>query len=186
MFADAVIKLVQRGELARGELAPDSLAEAFEAAQHAKEPVRLVAMPGLPSDSRAVFRDEAGDLKLDALSLQSRIVSLLFASNPTMAADIFGRMEHPVLEARPCEDPMIADDSAYYEMAARMAPAEWPRLMAQAHSPGELASLAKSLAASPSSTYGGISIAPRFAGGKDGGDRAGLPVICDDRAINSG
>ena len=47
---------------------------------------------------------------------------------------------------------MIADDSAYYEVAARLAPAAWPRLMAQAHSPGELASLAKSLAASPRSS----------------------------------
>jgi hypothetical protein len=146
IFADAVIKLVERGEIPpAGQRA--LLEEAFEAAKHAREPVRLTALPGVRTNTRAALRDAAGGLGLDALSLESRVVKLMTATDAARARELFLSLDHPVLEARPCEDAMIADVSAYYEMAALVAPSDLMLALAPANSPGELASFAKVLSA---------------------------------------
>src|SRR5579883_3496829 len=74
LFADAVIKTVESNQIPSPEQRKMLLEEAFEAAKAAREPIRLLAMPGIPSDSRAALRESAGALGLDALSLQVRIV----------------------------------------------------------------------------------------------------------------
>ncbi len=154
IFADTVIKLVGRGEIPAGDLSSGGrralLEEALEAAKHAREPVRLTALPGVRSDTRAALRDSAGALGLDALSLESRVLKLMAATDAARARELFQSIEHPALEARPCEDPMIADVSAYYETAGILAGGQALLLMlavGRANSPGELASFAKILAA---------------------------------------
>lgn len=144
LFADAVIKLVEHGELPAS-----SLTEAFEAAKQAREPVRLLAMPQL-ADRRPGLREAAGKAGLDALSLEARIVSLLAATDADKARELFQSVEHPRIEARPCEDPMIADVSAYYEMGAKVPGVSLIALIGPANSPGELASFAKLLRTAPS------------------------------------
>jgi hypothetical protein len=148
LFADAVIKLVDRGEIPSPTQRRDLLEEAFRAAKQAREPVRLVAIPELASaDRRAGLRDVAGAQKLDALSLESRVVALVAKADPVRARELFESIEHPPLEARPCEDPMIADISAYYEMAGKVGSGA-PFLMSvigPASSPGEMANAAKLL-----------------------------------------
>jgi hypothetical protein len=153
IFADAVIKLVERGEVPAGASQPQLLEEAFQAAKHAREPVRLTAL-GVRSETRAALRGSAGALGLDALTLESRVIKLVAVSDRTRARELFQSIEHPALEARPCEDPMIADVSAYYEMAARVvaiktAPEDLILALGLAWSPGELANFAKVLAAIP-------------------------------------
>jgi hypothetical protein len=141
IFADAVIKLVERGEIPASQRRA-MLEEAFEAAKHAREPVRLVALPGVRSDTRAAARDAAGALGLDALSLESRVIKLMAAADPARARELFQSLEHPALEARPCEDPMIADASAYYETVGFLAGGQAPLLMlavGPSRSPAELA-----------------------------------------------
>ena len=154
IFADAVIKLVERGEIPAGDLSSRGrgalLEEALEAAKHAREPVRLTALPGVRLDTRAALRDSAGALGLDALSLESRVLKLVAATDAARARELFQSLDHPALEARPCEDPMIADISAYYETAGILAGGQALLLMlavGPANSPGELASFAKVLAA---------------------------------------
>ncbi len=151
IFADAVVKLVERGEIPPAILLQTGgvsySKKRFEAAKRAREPVRLTALPGVRSDTRAALRDSAGALGLDALSLQSRVIKLMAATDPTRARELFQSVEHPALEARPCADPMIADVSAYYEMAAQTASSDLMLTLVQARSPGELANFAKVLAA---------------------------------------
>jgi hypothetical protein len=145
IFADAVIKLVERGEIPAADRLR-LLEEAFDAAKHAREPVRLVALPGVRSDTRAAARDAAGMLGLDALSLESRVLRQMAATDPAKARELFQGLEHPMLEARPCEDPMIADASAYYETSGFLAGGQAPFLMlavGPARSPAELAYFAR-------------------------------------------
>lgn len=148
-FADAAIKLAERGEVSASERQP-LLEEAFQAAKHAHDPVRLVAIPIAGMETRAGLRNSAGALGLDALSLESRVLKLMAATDATRALELFQSLDRPALEMRPCEDPMIADASAYYETLGLLAPGQTPLLMlavGQARSPSELASLAKMLAA---------------------------------------
>jgi hypothetical protein len=146
LFADAVIRMVERGQLP-----PSSLEEAFQAAKQAKEPVRLVAIPPA-ADSRPALREAAlraglAGAGMDALSLQARVVALMARTDAGKAREMFESIDHlaleAALEARPCADPMIADDSAYYEMAGKLTGVNTMAVVGPANSPGELASLAK-------------------------------------------
>ncbi len=153
IFADTAIKLVERGEVPAGDR-EKLLEEAFQAAKQAREPVRLTALPGVRSDTRAALRDSAGALGLDALSLQNRVIGMMAKTDAARARELFQSLEHPSLEARPCEDPMIADVSAYYETAASLlskgaVPSDLMLALGQARSPGELANFAKALSAVP-------------------------------------
>lgn len=146
-FADAVIKLVERGDVSSSAERRALLEEAFQAARHAREPVRFIAMPRF-ADGRPRLLEGAGKLGLDALSLESRVVALMAATDPDKARELFQSVEHPLLDARPCADPMIADDSAYYEMAAKVAAADAPFLMSvigPANSPREMVDSARML-----------------------------------------
>ena len=90
-------------------------------------------------------RGEAG---LDTLSLQARVISAGGEEDPNKARELFQRVDRPKMAARPCEDPMIADDSAYFEMAAQA-----PSLISvigPGNSPGELANSARLLRAAGS------------------------------------
>jgi hypothetical protein len=138
LFADAVIQLVERGELP-----PSILPEAFEAAKHAKEPVKLVAMQG--ADGRPGMREAALRANLDALSLEARIVKLTARTDADKAREMFQSLDHPLLQRRPCEDPMVADDAAYFDLAANVPGVSLLTVVGPGNAPGELASFAKLL-----------------------------------------
>ena len=144
LFANAAIELVQRGEAP-----PTVLQEAFEAAKQAKEPVKLIAMPQFAA-GRPGMREAALRAGLDALSLEARAVTLLAKTDPDKAREMFQSLDHPAMERRSCEDPMIADDSAYFDMA-RLSSGHGVSLMVgesgPGNSPGELAGFAKLLVA---------------------------------------
>lgn len=149
-LADTVIQLIRAGKISGVAQRRDLLIEAFDAARRARDPLRLVAMPGLPSDSRAGLRDAAAMLGLDGYSLEARVEALLAPTDPDKARELFLSVEPPDLEPRPCEDPMIADASPYYEMAGAVAPQDLLPALGRANSPGELASFAKVLGKTPS------------------------------------
>ena len=143
LFANAAIELVQRGEAP-----PTVLQEAFEAAKQAKEPVKLIAMPQFAA-GRPGMREAALRAGLDALSLEARAVTLLAKTDPDKAREMFQSLDHPAMERRSCEDPMIADDSAYFDMA-RLFLGHGVSLMSvvgPGNSPGELPGFAKLLVA---------------------------------------
>jgi hypothetical protein len=120
-FADAIVKLVQAGKIPQSEQQVELLEEAFSVAAGAKESMRLTGLPGTPPDTREIYRSKAGELGLNTLSLQSRIVRELVTLDRAKARELFERIARPKLEPRPCADPLIADVSAYYEAAAVIA-----------------------------------------------------------------
>lgn len=144
LFADAAIKLVEQGKIPEGPRRKALLEEAFEAAKKAREPVKLVAVPQF-ADRRPGLREAALRAGLDTLSLENRILTLMAAADADRAKELFQTIDHPQLEARPCEDPMIADDSAYFEMAAKVGQVNPMVLMGPGNSPGELPSFANIL-----------------------------------------
>ncbi len=121
LFADAIIRAVQSGKIADRDRQIELLNDAFSAAARAKETIRLVAIPGTPPDTREIYRSKAGDLGLDALTLQSRIVQSMARLDPVRARELFNGIARPKLDPRPCVDPLIADASAYYDAAAAIA-----------------------------------------------------------------
>ncbi len=156
IFAHVVVRLVESGKIPQRELQVELLEDAFHSAGRATEPVRLIAIPGTPPDTREMYRGKAGELGLDAISLQSRIVRNLLTVDRAKARDLFGQMPHPVLDPRPCEDAMVADVTPYYEIAAAVAQSAFTAaekendahlqflsgLLSAAKSPGEVAAFA--------------------------------------------
>jgi hypothetical protein len=159
MFGDTVIRLVQTGKIPQRETQMQLLEEAFTAASGAAEPVRPVAIPMTPLDTRALFRSSAGELRLDALSLQSRILMELLTLDRARTRELFGQIPRPALEPRGCADPLVADVSAYYEIAAAVAQSAFTAeekkneahvqflmaILAGAKSPGEIEPFARAL-----------------------------------------
>ncbi len=145
LFADAVITLVQRGQ------APaSSLEEAFRAAKQAKEPVRLVAAPDAPA-GRPQLREAALRAGLDTLSLETRVVMLVAPKDTEQARKLFQSIDHPQLDARPCQDPMLADDSAYFDTAAKIG-ANFIAVAGPATSPADLPGIANLILANQGMT----------------------------------
>src|SRR5579863_7053693 len=154
LTADTILKLAEDGRLPAGAARNQRLEEAFMAAARAQEPLHLIPVPGLIPNTRAIFRAQANELRLDALSLESRVLKLVAKTDPEAARRLFDNIPHPELEPRPCEDPFIADVSAYYEIAGELGRSQLAQSQAAfleaallgARSPGELAAFAQVLA----------------------------------------
>ncbi len=120
-FSRAVTDLVRRGAIPDRESRIDFLEEAFTAAQSAKEPFAVIAIPATPPDTRELHRAKAAELKLDELSLEAAVVKEMVRLDPARARAMFEEIARPLLDPRPCQDPLIPDVSAYYEMAGTIA-----------------------------------------------------------------
>ena len=121
IFADAIVRLVEGGRIASIEWQKILLQEAFTSAQQAHEPVRLIAVAGLAADTRPSFRARAGDLQLDALSLEARVLKSLLTVDRSLARQMFQGLLHVPSQATSCEDPLLPDAAAYYEVAGAVA-----------------------------------------------------------------
>jgi len=158
-FADIIVRLVETGRIPARELQVDLLTEAFGAAAQVQQPFRWIGIPNAPADNRPYYLARAGELKLDALSLESRVLKAMLTVDPAKARELFQSVPHPLLDPRPCEDPLIADVSAYYEVAGALAQSSFSAdekekgqhlqflltALAGARSPGEMAAFARSL-----------------------------------------
>src|SRR5215213_1697886 len=65
---DLLIQLVESGEIKEFKRKQDLLVESFYAAAKVKEPLKVIALPGSPVDSRAGYRATAARAGFDALS----------------------------------------------------------------------------------------------------------------------
>ena len=117
IFANTVLALAETSAISAGPAQTDLLEQAFAAAAQAHEPVRLFAMPSLGADTPPTFRARAATFGLDALSLQSRALQLLAIADRRKALELFQNLRRPNFDRRPCGDPLLADPTAYYEMA---------------------------------------------------------------------
>jgi hypothetical protein len=121
IFADSIVSLVQGGRIPNIEWQKLLLQDAFAAAQLAHEPVRFIAVAGLSTDTRPSFRAKAGDLQLDALSLETRVLKALLTVDRALARQMFEGLPRDQPAASGCEDPLLPDASAYYEVAGAVA-----------------------------------------------------------------
>lgn len=121
IYADTIVKLVESGKIPERELQIELLESAFHAAARSVESVRWVAILGTPPDTREMYRAKAGALGLDAVSLQARALRNLLTVDRAKARDLFYQAVHPALDPRPCEDPLVADITPYYGLAATVA-----------------------------------------------------------------
>lgn len=159
IFADTIARLAESGSIPMGSKRNDLLEEAFAAASRAHESMPWMAVPGLGPDNRAIFRSKASALGLDATSLENRLMKIVTSSDPVKARQLFESVPHPMVETRPCDDPLVPDASGYYEMAAEVAQVGFSpqekkderhiqflqSALAGARSPGELAAFAVGL-----------------------------------------
>ena len=157
IYADAIVKIIEAGKVPQKELQIELLESAFQSASAAHEPVRLIAIPQTPLDTRELYRGKGGEMHLDAISLQARVLKEMLTLDRPKARQMFEGLAHPVLDARPCEDPFVADVAPYYEIAASIAQSAFSdeekkhdahvqfliALLAGARSSNELAAFAK-------------------------------------------
>ena len=159
IFADAIVRLVQAGRIPQREAQIELLDQAFAIAPDAAEPVRLIAVPTTPPDTRELYRARAGDLGVDALALETRVLKELLTVDPARARERFAAILPPSADPRPCADPLVADASAYFEIAAAIAQSSFSAeekrdgahvqflaaLLTGIRSPNQLAPFARSL-----------------------------------------
>src|SRR5215471_18818900 len=115
IFADSIVKLVESGKITGVDAQKTLLESAFAAAGQAREPIRLIPLPGLGPDNRA------SDLQLDVLSLQTRVLRALLTVDRALAREKFSSITRPHLDVQVCEDPLIPDASSYYAAAGAIA-----------------------------------------------------------------
>ncbi len=113
--ADALLRIVDSGRVPERELKIELIEQAFKAASSAQQPVRRVAVPAVGPDTAPRYLSSALQLKLDALSLQSRAVKAMLDVDATKGRELFQRISRPNLSARKCEDALVYDVSAYYD-----------------------------------------------------------------------
>jgi hypothetical protein len=121
LFSDAMVRLIEHGAIVDVGWQKRLLNDAFLAAQQSREPYRWLRLPGLSEDTRESYRARAGDLHLDALSLENRVLALMVTVDRAGSRELFSRISRPQLDSGTCEDALIADPSAYYESASRIA-----------------------------------------------------------------
>src|SRR6202049_1294885 len=112
--ADAMLRVAESGKIKDRDAVRDLVEQAFRMAAAATFRVRMRGLPGTTTDTRSGLLSQAYDLKLDALSLQSRAVRDMLAIDKPRARDLFRDIPPPVLAPLTCDDAMIYDVADFY------------------------------------------------------------------------
>ena len=112
--ADALLRLAESGKIAV-ESSRDLVEQAFRLAASANFRVRKRHLPGTTLDSRAGSLAQAYELKLDALSLESRAVSDMARIDPAAARKLIQEIPPPVFDPLTCDDALFYDASDFYQ-----------------------------------------------------------------------
>ncbi len=113
--ADALLRLVESGKIADRNAKRDLVEQAFHLAATTTFAVRMRGLPGTVTDTRSGFLSRAYDLKLDALSLQSRAVRDLLAIDVPKARELFQAIPPAALAPLTCDDAMVYDEADFYQ-----------------------------------------------------------------------
>ena len=119
--ADALLRIVENGKLPDRATRRDLTEQAFRLAGSARFPVRMRGVTGTTVDTRSGYLSQAYDLKLDALSLESRAVQDLLPIDPAKARQLFLQIPRPVLPPLTCDDALFYDVSDFYRALAAVA-----------------------------------------------------------------
>ena len=111
--ADLLIQLVESGEIKDAKRKQELLVEAFQAATKAKEPLKVVALPGSAVDSRAGYRATAARVGFDTLSLHCRVIKALLPLNAKEARRLFTEIK---LKSNPvdCESTLAYEVDCFF------------------------------------------------------------------------
>lgn len=155
--SDALLRVVESGKIADKNARRDLLEQAFRLAGSARFPVRMRGVPGSTLDTRTGNLSQAYDLKLDAISLQSRAVRDLLPLDPAKARELFQNIPRPALAPLNCDDALVYDVSDFYQTMGAVANSAFTQkerekeenvdflldYLGQAGSPAQLAPLAR-------------------------------------------
>jgi hypothetical protein len=155
--ADAMLRVAESGKIKDRDAVRDLVEQAFRTAAAATFRMRMRGLPGTTTDTRSGVLNQAYDLKLDALSLQTRAVRDMLAIDKAKARDLFRDISPPVFAPLTCDDAMVYDVADFYRtigMIANTAFSEKERAkeehinfvldyLGQAVSPVQLAPLAR-------------------------------------------
>jgi len=112
--ADALLRVAESGKIKDRDSLADLVEQAFRLAAAAKFPVRMRGLPGTTTDTRSGFLSRAYDLKLDAVSLQSRAVRDMLAVDKPRAVALFREIPPLALAPSTCEDALVFEVSDFY------------------------------------------------------------------------
>jgi hypothetical protein len=112
--ADAMLRVAESGKITDRDAVRDLVEQAFHTASAATFRVRMRGLPGTTTDTRSGLLSQAYDLKLDALSLQSRAVRDMLAIDKAKARDLFRDIPPPRLVPLTCDDAMVYDVADFY------------------------------------------------------------------------
>src|SRR5260370_23698429 len=87
--ADAMLRVAESGKIKDRDAVRDLIEQAFQMAAAASFRVRMRGLPGTITDTRSGVLSQAYDLKLDALSLQTRAVRDMLAIDKAKARHLF-------------------------------------------------------------------------------------------------
>ncbi|HYL35356.1 MAG TPA: hypothetical protein VEV17_05545 [Bryobacteraceae bacterium] len=119
--ADALLRLAESGKITDRDARRDLIEQAFTLAAGARFPVRLRGVPGTLVDTRSGFLSQAYDLKLDALSLESRAVQDMLRIDPAQARKLIQEIPPPVLAPLTCDDALFYDVADFYQAVGAIA-----------------------------------------------------------------
>jgi hypothetical protein len=119
--AEALLRVVESGKIPDRNTRLDLAEQAFQLAGSAKFPVRMRGVPGSITDTRSGNLSNAYDLKLDALSLESRAVRDLLTLDPAKARELFQNIPRPTLTPLTCDDALFYDVSDFYQTLGAVA-----------------------------------------------------------------
>jgi len=157
--ADALLRMVESCKISDKDAKRELTAHAFQLAGSAKFRFRMRGLPGSMVDTRSGYLSKAYDLKLDALSLQSRAVHDMLTIDAGKARELFLEIVKPSLPPLTCDDPLVYDVADFYQtlgavINAAFSPQERKKeehvnllldYIAQTTSPAQLGPLARAI-----------------------------------------
>ncbi len=117
--SDALLRLAASPAISSRALKQRLIEQAFQLGSRAHEPYQRVSSGA--GDTRPGLMAAALQLKLDALSLQSRAVAAMASVDPKTAVRLLSSITRPSLEPSQCEEPLAPMVGEYYTAVGAVA-----------------------------------------------------------------
>lgn len=124
LAVETLVSLVEKGNSRDSQWRRDIIEESYRLSEEVRNPVRLIVVPvrGVPVDTHAGYLSYAHSLKLDRVSLRSRIIRQMLVIDKDrarqMVFEIGGKLDLKPLE---CSDTLVPEVSAIYAVVADVA-----------------------------------------------------------------
>jgi len=112
--SDAILRVVESGKIKDRDVLRDLIEQAFHLGGLAKFPVRMRGKPDAVTDTRTGSLSRAYDLKLDAVSLETRAVRDMLEVDKVKALELFREIPPLALAPSACEDALVYEVSDFY------------------------------------------------------------------------